>query len=286
MFDNNNLNSIDSSNINLIHNLTKYMLTREVVNNSLSYLVDMDKSNYLLCDNGINNNYTNNNSKNNLKSNNLYKNPELLKNKNPFFIPRQKDSLFWCFYIMKNGIEKYEMIDFINIVVEKNLKIEYIEKLRQKKELLKIYKFATLTHIENVLLNEYKIDMKTFLSLCALENINVLFINKKTFFELEMNTIDYNSELTITKSIHILHFFPDKNNYGLENDISKLKIDEYKNKLYKITNSDKPIRAISAYKSEELVEICIKLGIETFNKEKDKTFLKKELYEEIIKELS
>ena len=74
MFDNNNLNSIDSSNINLIHNLTKYMLTREVVNNSLSYLVDMDKSNYLLCDNGINNNYTNNNSKNNLKSNNLYKN--------------------------------------------------------------------------------------------------------------------------------------------------------------------------------------------------------------------
>lgn len=186
---------------------------------------------------------------------------------------------------MKHGVEKYETIDFINIVVEKNLKIEYIEKLRLKKDVLKIYKFAPLTHIENVLLNEYKIDMKTFLSLCVLENLNVLFINKKTFLLLEMTTQSLNATSEYCKQ-HILHFFPGKNNYGLENDVSELKVDEYKNKLYKISNSDKPIRAISAYKSEELMEICGKLGIETFNKEKGKTFLKKELYEEIVKELS
>ena len=180
---------------------------------------------------------------------------------------------------MKHGIEKYETIDFINIVVEKNLKIEYIEKLRLNKHVLKIYKFAPLTHIENVLLNEYKIDMKTFLSLCVLENLNVLFINKKTFLSLEMTSSESCKQ-------NILHFFRGKNNYGLEKDVSELKLEEYKSKLYKISNSDKPIRAISAYKSEELMEICGKLGIETFNKEKGKTFLKKELYEEIVKELN
>jgi len=267
---NNNNNqdfSSKNTNINLIHNLTKYMLTKEIVNHSFSYLVDYDKSNR-------NNDYKKNDKNNWKKSNNVFK-----KEEQPFFIPKQKDSLFWCFYIMKHGFEKYETIDFINIVVEKTLKIEYIEKLRLKKDVLKTYKISPLTHIENVLLNEYKIDMKTFLSLCVLENINVLIINKKTFLSLEITSTDSCKQ-------HILHFFPDKNNYGLEKDVSELKVEEYKSKLYKITSYDKPIRAISAYKSEELMEICSKLGIETFNKEKDKPFLKKELYEEIVKELS
>jgi len=283
MLESNNLytQNNSNSNINLIHNLTKYMLTKEVVNNSLSYLVDYNKSNVNLNNNKGNSNLNDNKNDTWKKSNIVPK-----KEEQPFFIPRQKDSLFWCFYIMKHGFEKYETIDFINIVVEKNLKIEYIEKLRENKDVLKIYKFAPLTHIENVLLNEYKIDMKTFLSLCVLENINVLFINKKTFLSLEMTSLNLNSINESEFSTHILHFFPDKNNYGLEKEVSKLKVEEYKNKLYKITNSDKPLRAISAYKSEELMEICGKLGIETFNKEKGKTFLKKELYEEIIKELS
>lgn len=259
---------INNYNINLINNLTKYMLNEEVINNSLSYLV--------------NNLNDSNNVKNvNNESIQKEKEKEFKKIKSPFFIPRQKDSLFWCFYILKNSIEKYENMDFINIVVEKNLKIEYIEKFRKKKELLKMYKLSSLSHIENVLLNELKIDVKTFISLCVLENINILFIHKKTFFELKMNS---------DQAIQIIHFFPDKYKYGIEieNDsfIFTTKIEEYKEKYYKITNIEKPIKAISAYKSEELVEISLKLGLETINSVTGKTFLKKELYEEIIKILN
>ena len=43
------------------------------------------------------------------------------------FIPREKDTLFWCFYLMKHGDVKYEMLEHKNILTEKNIKIEYVE---------------------------------------------------------------------------------------------------------------------------------------------------------------
>ena len=50
------------------------------------------------------------------------------------FEPREKDSLFWCFYIMKNGQTAYDMLEHRNFIVEKKLKIEYVEKMRTDKE--------------------------------------------------------------------------------------------------------------------------------------------------------
>jgi hypothetical protein len=74
------------------------------------------------------------------------------------------------------------MLDNINIVFEKKLKIDYVEKIRKEKQIVKLYKFATLTHLENQLANEEKIDLNTFFTLCAIENINVLYVCKKTYF--------------------------------------------------------------------------------------------------------
>ena len=35
-----------------------------------------------------------------------------------FFIPYEKDKLFWCFYIFKNGLADYEIMENKNIVKE------------------------------------------------------------------------------------------------------------------------------------------------------------------------
>jgi hypothetical protein len=32
------------------------------------------------------------------------------KQEHDFFIPKEKDSLFWCFYLIKNGDVSYEML--------------------------------------------------------------------------------------------------------------------------------------------------------------------------------
>jgi hypothetical protein len=197
---------------------------------------------------------------------------KIVKPVNKMYIPSEKDTLFWCFFIMKHGDTHYEMLDNKNIIVEKRNKIEYVEKIRKDKQLIKTYKFTTLTNLENNLANEDKINMGTFLSLCVFENINVLYIKNKTYYELLMND---------SPTICIVYQL-ENNKYGIEQSVISNTVD-IKNTLYKIDNVDKPIKPFSAYKLQDLIDIAIKLGFEITNKTSNKAKNKKELYEDIVK---
>ena len=186
------------------------------------------------------------------------------------FIPREKDTLFWCFYLMKHGDVNYEMLENKNILTEKKLKIEYVEKIRKEKQTVKTYKFATLTHIENNLANENQLDVNTFLTLCAIENLNVLFVKNKTYYELLMND---------SNELHTVHLLQ---NYKYGHEINPSGSEQIKTTLYKLDNIDKPIKSMSGYKLSELIEICEKLAIDVINKETNKSKGKKELYEAIV----
>jgi hypothetical protein len=200
-------------------------------------------------------------------------------NKNNYIIPVENDSLFWCLYIIKNGFMKYSQLTNRNIVVEKQLKIEYVERIRKEKQLVKQFKFDTLSNIENKLVNDNSIDNKTFLTLCVLGNLNIFLIMNKTYYELNMND---------SNKFYVLKFFSDRKKYGFE-EVDKYILDDYRNIYYKIDNIDKPIKLLSSYNVQELIDICKKLGIETIDidkskeKNKDKLKSKKELYEAIIK---
>lgn len=90
MLEESNTNNVENildtnKNINLIHNLTKYMLTKEVVNNSLSYLVDCNKSNI------------NDKINRNLNDNKINKNDVLSKKKNSLFYSKTKRFSFLVF---------------------------------------------------------------------------------------------------------------------------------------------------------------------------------------------
>jgi len=197
----------------------------------------------------------------------------LVKKEKEYFIPKQKDTLFWCFYIMKNGIDNYDDLNEtgISIVTEKQLKIGFVEKLRKEKQLIKIYKFASNTHIENQLVNENKIDIATFLTLCVLEKLNIVYLKKKTYYELLMND---------SNDIHVVNF-TDYGKFGyklsLNNDVNNIRTT-----LFKIDNIEKPLKALSAYKLSELVEYCSKLDISIINEKTNKKKNKNELYESLI----
>ena len=215
---------------------------------------------------------TNSNSKNEKPANiikSITKKPHL-------FIPNQQDSLFWCFYIMKNGEISYETLNNKNSLVAKQIKIDLVSTIRKHKDTLKIYKFDTKSNIENNLANDNNINSKTFLSLCAIENMNVIYISKKTYYELLMND---------TNIIYIVHELQSDskyyNKYGFEL-ATEDSINKIKSSLYKLDSVDKPIKAASSYKVSDLMEICNKLAIETTNKENGKNKSKKDLYESII----
>jgi hypothetical protein len=190
------------------------------------------------------------------------------------FFPREKDQLFWCFYIMKHGIEQYRDLGKINIVIEKKIKIEYIEVMRTKKVELKQNKMAPLAHIEDSLLNEFKIDLKTFLALCVCDGLPVTYLHKKMYYELELD--DGEASTNETKVANIIARFDEPLRYGCKTG-KEINVKS----LYKIDNLNKPIKAISAYKMEDLLDMCHKLGINMGIKKQ----IKKDLYEQIVQEL-
>jgi len=194
------------------------------------------------------------------------------------FVPNQQDSLFWSFYIIKNGEYNYQTLKNKNTLTSRQYKIELVENIRKNKDIVKTYKFDTITNIESNLVNDNNLNVKTFLTLCAIENLNVVYVNKNTYYELLMND---------TNIIYIFHELDAQSKYykkyGFElatADSDSIK--NIKNTLYRIDNIAKPIKAISAYNVQDLLDICNKLSIGINYKDTGKNKSKKDMYEEII----
>lgn len=198
----------------------------------------------------------------------------LVEKTNPTsYRPNQKDTLFWCFYILKNGYSKYEMeINNAYFVTEKNEKFKYIKEVRQQKDLLKLHKIKPLSEIESDLTNSEKITLKSFFSLCILENLNVIVIDNRKYYECILND---------DPTIHVICKDNDTKEYYIELNLSKDKINYYKDNYYKILNFETSLKSISSYKVEDLHEMCKKLNID-ISKSSNKKKTKKELYELIV----
>jgi hypothetical protein len=195
------------------------------------------------------------------------------KEKERFFYPSQKDQLYWCFFIMKNGFTAYEYPDVSSFINEKNDKIKCVTMLRENKQQLKGKKIKNIKeHVENELVNCSKITMKTFIALCVVANINVLYIQKRKCFEV---IFDEDSP------IHVVHdMLNDK--YCYEPDASKEQIQHYRNTMFKWDSIEKPLKAVGSYTSDELVELSKQLGLETMKIGESKKKTKNELYEQIV----
>jgi len=184
-----------------------------------------------------------------------------------FFSPKKKDDLFWCVYALKYGLLTYDIDN--SYKREKEEKISCIEKLRSFKAELKTYKLK-LVDIEDDLLNNDKISMKSLIALCVLYKINLIYAwNNKLYFE-TINNGDDQINIIINEK---------KENKLLQGDDNIIgeKVKYYRNKYLQIENISKPLKAITAYSKEELLIIAKKLNITEFG---DK-ITKKNIYEKI-----
>ena len=279
------LNTNTNSNTNILVDLQDYMFTSKninkytkhmiqnlsQVNNDTILTIPKPKASRKNIDTTINVDNSNKNIKNTITE----------KPKETMYNPKQKDSLFWCFYILKNGFSNYEMeINGQYFVVEKTEKYKYIELLRKNKDLLKIHKIKPLTELEDDLANKDKISIKTFFALCAIEKINVLLINKRKVYELLCYDIDKDHPLNI---IH-------KNNktydHLIELDPTPEIIQKYRETYYKMETFDATLKSMGSYKLDELLSLCKKLDInieQNMNKNEDKKKItKKDIYELLV----
>lgn len=189
---------------------------------------------------------------------------------NYFFPELDKDYLFWCWYIFSKGLSEFYIeteiqTNNIKFTLKKNVKISLIEKLRSDKKKLKQLKIK-LNNLEDNLLYGEKLNLETFIALISLEDCNMIFINDKLYYEL------YND--TNKKTVYICQT-DDK--YGICTtepfpDCATLKT----NKMV-VENINKPLKSISAYKADEIRELCKKFNIDIMKS--DKRFkTKRELY--------
>jgi hypothetical protein len=204
------------------------------------------------------------------KSTNKYQPISLKKNKtNDFFIPKEKDTLFWCYYIIVNGIQNYEVLFGNTYKEEKQQKLNFIEKIRSYKDTLKKHKFKR-TDIEADIAYSNEISLVTFLAMCAVENKNVCVLKGRCLYTLIINNTSCIDIITMNNN----------NRYGCflleEKEKTKL-FNEYTAKYWMIDNIAKPISAQSSYKLVQLQDIADKLRIPIVN-ENDKKLKKIELY--------
>ena len=189
--------------------------------------------------------------------------PKFIKVKETIYRPRQKDSLFWCFYILKNGFSNYEMeINNQYFVVEKTEKFKYIELIRKNKDILKIHKIKPLTELEDDLANKDKISVKTFFALCVLEDINVLLVDKRKIFEITCIDIDDKHP------VNIIHRNSKTYEHHIELDVTPIMVQQYRDTYYTMSSFDATLKSMGSYKLDELTDLCKKLNINIDSNEK------------------
>ena len=194
------------------------------------------------------------------------------------FVPFQRDKLFWCFYIILNGYEEYEMNRSNSFSIEKQIKIETVEKLKSIKDQLKELKLKR-TELEDELVNKQMITIKSLCALCLVHNVSITYVYGRKYCEI--STAD-----PIKKGIIMQNEKKEDTLKWTSNEINNNEdfLTQIRADYWLIENIQKPLNAPSAYTLTELQEIANKLHIATHSQvnDKSKAKVKTALYEEIL----
>ena len=237
----------------ILHSLKKYMFTeiKDNINNDKKFNLDV------------------------YNRKEKQKGPEIKIKPDTFFSPEYKDKFFWCFYIIKFGLEKFNDVNNKHFKIETSFKMNIAEELKQNDDLLKKYKIKRC-EVETELINDTKISISTVFAMCLVYKINIIFNNKRTFIKLFGNPED-------THNIHVIK--KDENDrLGVINNVNKSYIENIIENFYEQINYKKPILSISSYKLKEIIDISEKLKISLVSdlgKKKTKSVLYKEILSKV-----
>tara|TARA_Y100000816_G_scaffold124284_1_gene87398 strand:+ start:11793 stop:12509 length:717 start_codon:yes stop_codon:yes gene_type:complete len=195
------------------------------------------------------------------------KKPQTKKEKERYIVPTQKDKLFWCFYIFYKGLDDYINIKNNHFSIEKQMKIEFVDIIRNNKPLLKFYNLKR-NDIENQLVNESVIEKNLFFLMCIYYDINVMIVNNVFYYEIDNNSENINVVSLINGSYCV--------------DTNTENVDFYRLNYCKMDNLNRYVKPMSGYKLPELQNICLKLNISINYDSSDKTKKKSDLYEDIL----
>ena len=213
-----------------------------------------------------------------------YNEPNKINNNKRF-----ADKLFWLFYKIINNFDDYDLQDINTLKIMKDFKFSIVEKLKSQKNVLKEFKIQR-SLVEDDLTNNEKISFKTFHALCILHLVNVIVIRDNNTYSILCNNNDEKViNLNNYKVLKITNFkmSPSFNNFDIElinNIISEEELQKILKDYYNIENLEKPLKAFSSYKLDDLINISNKLNINIYD-EHGKKRKKQDLYTNILQKI-
>jgi len=192
------------------------------------------------------------------------------------------DSLLWIIYIILKGHEQFETIE--NHYTESSkFKFELVELIRKNKPILKANKLK-LSALEEGLVHKQFIHLETLQAIALCSSLSVCIVQDRKYYEIQNGS--GGSGCIIIEKIkgkYVLYTCPEKKNREYLKYI--------RTNYWLMESISTPIRAISAYKLQELVDISLRLGLPVSNIipgkfgsiGTEKRMTKPELYEAICK---
>lgn len=201
--------------------------------------------------------------------------PEIKPKGQNAFSPKKQDTLFWCAYVANHGEAEYWMIGnkYKNTeLLEKQKVIDFIQKNKTGFKIA--YPKITNVKIQEIM-SEIMLDkitsLGTFMALCLFYKFHAILNYNKTYLEFSPNIKQDEIPTHLFVRNKDGHFsFQTLETIDEINDIKMKNIKVEKDPLVK------PLKSISSYKVDELLNMANKLGIEIEEKSK-----KQEIYEQI-----
>lgn len=191
--------------------------------------------------------------------------------------PIQKDTLFWCIFILHFGYNEYLQVNRNYGIKELEIKQKVIEYLNQHPGVLKQTNYKITKASVQEILSEFLTSQKDTSILC--------FIAMISYFKMNIIMVDSTNrfmlEFLSNKDENLPTYVLYKDGYGKYKvniePITNDNIINMKNTLICLENYMRPLKSASNYKIDELVELAMKLGIYNENAK----IKKNELYEQI-----
>jgi len=208
-----------------------------------------------------------------LANNNIHNKKEKDDDETPFFIPQEKDKLFWCLYIFIHGYYEYKIAKNNSFVIEKKWKMDTLAKLKEKDVLdfLKTNKMK-VTDLEDEYMNKEKLSLKGLQVFCFIHKFSVMYISGRKYCEFICDTA--------TKPFVIINMSNKED--GIHRNPDDAYIKNIRDTYWKMENIHKPLKGASAYSLSELQEICSKFNIALEDSQTKKKKTMKVLYQELL----
>lgn len=165
--------------------------------------------------------------------------------------PKDKDKLFWAFYIMLRGEDDYKYLK-TKFVVEKEIKISAVETMHKMSNVFKQHKLNK-GRIETELSGDAVLTLEGFFGLCIIHNMSAMFMKRNCYFELygvgDEEPPYLVEEVEGGLGIHVF-----KNGVASNEAANGIR-----NTKWRMENVLAPIKSISSYTHAELLEIYNKV---------------------------